>query len=191
LLKIESTDTNVFALSHPDDDLLFRKHCLLVLKRIGYAVGTGLIVGLPGQTLDALAKDLAFLVEFDADMISVSPFVPHPSTPWRDEPKGSPHLVLKCMAIARLLVPSALIPATTALETWGTDMFRQAFMVGANVLMRDITPYHFRQYYEIYPKFASKKDFHREEIDKLQCMLKTCDKRLAFEVGHRERKDYV
>lgn len=94
-----------------------RKQCLLNLGKLGYEVGSGIMVGLPGQTLESIADDLLFLKELNIDMAGIGPFIPHPDTPLKDEDGRAFRLSLRTMSIMRLLLPDINIPATTAMET--------------------------------------------------------------------------
>ena len=107
------------------------------------------MVGLPGQTLETLADDLLLLASIPCDMAGIGPFLPHPDTPLRGSSPGSPELTRRCVALARLLLPKANLPATTALTVRGDN--GQVFSGGANVVMRKITPNCYKRMYEIYP----------------------------------------
>ena len=95
--------------------LSHRKQCLYSLKELGYQVGAGIMVGSPGQTYEELAEDLFFLRELQPQMAGIGPFVPHHSTPFKDEPAGSVELTLRLLSIIRILLPKVLLPATTCL----------------------------------------------------------------------------
>lgn len=128
-----------------------RKRCLMDLKKLGYEVGTGCLVGLPGQTLESLADDILFFKEIDADMIGVGPFIPNPDTPLKDEKGGTFELSLKVMALTRLLLPDINIPATTAMETLNKNGRLIALQSGANVVMPNVTEGEYRKLYALYP----------------------------------------
>jgi len=129
-----------------------RTRCLRDLEELGYQVGSGNLVGLQGQTLESLAGDIEFFAQWDFDMVSVSPFIPHPQTPLADEPAGDLSMTLKMIALARIVTRNAHIPASTAIGSLhGRDERPQALAAGANVLMPNFTPAPYRRYYEIYP----------------------------------------
>lgn len=151
LLRIETTDSEIYKNLHPQMSLANRKRCLYDLKELGFEVGTGCLVGLPGQTSDSLATDILFFKALDADMIGLGPFIPHPSTPLRDEMGGTFVQSLKVMAITRLLLPDANIPATTAMETLNKEGRIIALKSGANVVMPNVTEGDYRKMYELYP----------------------------------------
>lgn len=151
LLRIETTDSEIYKNLHPRMSLANRKRCLYDLKELGFEVGTGCLVGLPGQTSDSLANDILFFKSLDADMIGLGPFIPHPSTPLRDETGGTFIQSLKVMAITRLLLPDTNIPATTAMETLNKDGRMIALKSGANVVMPNVTEGDYRKMYELYP----------------------------------------
>jgi len=151
LLKFETANSSLYRKIHPGQNLKKRLELLEELRRIGYQVGTGNIVGLPGQTLADLAHDLEYFQDFQPEMIGLGPFIPQAQTPWADSPMPSPGLVLKVLALARILVPTAHIPATTALATLGGhDLQARALQCGANVLMINFSPSSYRGLYRLY-----------------------------------------
>ncbi|MBQ7127030.1 [bacterium] len=117
LLRIETTDKNLYESMHPYSDFDNRIKCLENLKSLGFELGTGSLVGLPGQSLETLADDILFFKEIDADMIGVGPFIPHEQTPLKNASEGDFWLALKVMALTRINLPQINIPATTAMET--------------------------------------------------------------------------
>ncbi len=151
LLRIETTDKDLYKSLHPNMDFENRKRCLRDLKELGYEVGTGCLVGLKGQSLEALADDILFFKEIGADMIGIGPFIPHKNTPLGQDEGGSFELALKVMAITRLLMPDINIPATTAMETLNPNGRLIALQSGANVVMPNATEGDYRRKYEIYP----------------------------------------
>ena len=150
LIRIETTDENLYSKMHPGMSLENRKRCLRDLKTLGYEVGSGCLVGLPNQSIESLADDILFFKEIGADMIGVGPFIPHPDTPLKDASKGSFFLALKVMAITRILLKDINIPATTAMESIQKDGRIIALQSGANVVMPNVTTTGYRQKYEIY-----------------------------------------
>lgn len=151
LLRIETTSPKLYRELHPEMSLTKRKACLYFLKKIGFELGTGNLVGLPNQTDEQIAEDLLFFQEIDADMIGLGPFIPHAQTPLKDEKGGSFEKALKVMAIARLLNPSANIPATTAMETLNPNGRIIALQSGANVVMPNVNIASFKTKYQLYP----------------------------------------
>ncbi len=151
LLRIETTDKELYKKYHPNMDFENRIRCLKDLRDLGYEVGTGCLVGLPEQTLESLANDILFFKEINADMIGIGPFIPHKDTPLKGAEGGSFELALKVMAITRLLLPNINIPATTAMEALKENGRIIALQSGANVIMPNITMDNVRKKYEIYP----------------------------------------
>lgn len=149
LLKHETADEDIYNRLHPHSSFKTRLMCLNWLKELGYQTGSGFMIGLPGQTLDTIAKDILLLKELDVEMAGIGPFIPHPSTELRDAQTGSSLLTLKAVALTRILLKRPHLPTTTALEvSTGTN----AFSAGANVIMRKIEPHKYRRLYDIYPK---------------------------------------
>ena len=151
LIRIETTNRKLYEKMHPNMDFDNRIRCLEDLKRLGYEVGTGCLVGLPDQTVESLADDILFFKEIGADMIGIGPFIPHPQTPLKDTEKGSFTLALKVMALTRIMLPDINIPATTAMETLNPNGRIIALQSGANVVMPNVTSTQYRAKYEIYP----------------------------------------
>lgn len=151
LIRIETTDKNLYTKLDPDMDWQNRLNCIEDLKKLGYEVGSGCLVGLPEQTLESLAEDILFFKEINADMIGIGPFIPNENTPLKDAQGGKFELALKVMAITRLLLPDINIPATTAMETLNSNGRLIALQSGANVVMPNVTQGEYRKLYEIYP----------------------------------------
>ena len=151
LLKHETSSPAIFSRMRPGCALEDRLRCLKTLGELGYEVGTGTIVGLPGQTREALADDLLLMREMDADMLGIGPLVPHADTPLAGQPAGDGETTLSVLAVARLLTRTTNIPATTALTTLDPRFRLRALGAGANVVMPDFTPDAYRRHYAIYP----------------------------------------
>jgi len=151
LLRIETTDPELFTALHPDDDLRERMQCLYILRDLGYQLGSGVMVGLPGQTAEHLAKDVVWMHELGAEMIGVGPFIPHPNTPLHAAAGGTVERTLRLVAVLRLVFPDAHIPATTAMGTLHPLGRERALRAGANVIMPNVTLTAQRAKYEIYP----------------------------------------
>lgn len=151
LIRIETTDRELYKKLHPNMNFDNRLRCLTDLKKLGYEVGSGCLVGLPGQTIESLADDILFFKEINADMIGIGPFIPHPQTPLKNADAGSFTLALKVMALTRISLRNINIPATTAMETLNPNGRIIALQSGANVVMPNVTSIDYRAKYEIYP----------------------------------------
>jgi biotin synthase len=151
LLRHETANEEHYRKLHPANlHLSNRIQCLNQLKEIGYQVGAGFMVGSPYQTLENLAEDLLFLKELSPQMVGIGPFLPHHETPFAKEEKGSYEQTLILISILRLLLPKALIPATTALGTINPNGREQGILSGANVVMPNLSPTTVRKKYELY-----------------------------------------
>lgn len=151
LLRIETTDKKLYEDLDPGMSHENRKRCLADLKKLGYEVGSGCLVGLPGQKIESLAEDIQFFKEIGADMIGIGPFIPNEDTPLNEAEGGDFTLSLKVMAITRLLLPDINIPATTAMETLNKQGRIIALQSGANVVMPNVTEGDYRRLYALYP----------------------------------------
>jgi len=166
LLRFETSNRRLYDAIHPPlaGAPSNRIALLRSLRDLGYEVGSGVMVGIPGQTHDHLADDLEWFVRLDLDMIGIGPFIPHPATPLGqplaralrvDQVPNTEGMTYKMIALSRLLCPWANIPATTALATlnprsgWELGLSR-----GANVVMPNLTPAAYRCHYDIYPAKA-------------------------------------
>ena len=151
LIRIETTDKDLYKKMHPNMSFDNRVRCLKDLRKLGFEVGTGCLVGLPEQTVESLADDVLFFKEINADMVGIGPFIAHPHTPLKDMPNGNFTLALKVMALTRILLKNINIPATTAMETLNPNGRIIALQSGANVVMPNVTTTEYRAKYEIYP----------------------------------------
>lgn len=151
LLRHETADSGHYDKLHPVE-LTFenRKRCLMDLKAIGYEVGSGFMVGSPGQTAEHLAEDMLFLHELQPQMVGIGPFIPHHDTPFASEPGGSLELTLFMLAMIRLMLPAVLLPATTALGTIDPAGREKGILAGANVVMPNLSPLEVRDKYLLY-----------------------------------------
>ncbi|WP_294405061.1 [FeFe] hydrogenase H-cluster radical SAM maturase HydE [uncultured Clostridium sp.] len=151
LIRIETTDRKLYEDMDPGMSFDERIQCLKNLGDLGYEVGSGSLIGLPGQTLESIAKDVLFFKEINADMIGIGPFIPNEDTPLKDADGGTITLALKVMAITRLLLPDINIPATTAMESLAPNGRITALQSGANVVMPNVTEGEYRKLYALYP----------------------------------------
>ncbi len=164
LLRIETTDKDLYKSLHPNDDLhSFEKRvqCLKDLKKIGYQVGTGVMIGLPNQTVEMLAKDIMFFKEMDIDMIGMGPYIVSQGTPTGDEVISQNLdtkeqqdkrflLGLKMIAVTRIFLKDVNIAATTALQGLNPLGREKGLKAGANILMPIITLPDYRAKYQLY-----------------------------------------
>lgn len=151
LLRHETADEAHYRKLHPENmTLANRKRCLQDLKTLGYQVGAGFMVGSPGQTGAQLAEDLCFLEELQPEMVGIGPFIPHHDTPFAEAEAGSTDLTLFLLSVIRILLPKALLPATTALGTLDPKGREKGLLAGANVVMPNLSPVKNRKQYDLY-----------------------------------------
>ena len=161
LIRIETSNRELYAKLHPTDCSFDRRlGCIRTLKRLGYVTGTGVMIGLPGQTIDDLANDIVFYGEENVDMVGMGPYIPHCDTPLaRMAAKGAQggrkevlDLGLKMIALTRLYLHDVNIVAATALEALDPEGGRnRGIEAGANVIMPVLTPERHRSSYDLYP----------------------------------------
>jgi len=168
LLRFETSDARLFRTIHPEryPGSPDRLTLLRQLKTLGFEAGGGVMVGIPGQSFESLAEDVVAFRALDLDMIGIGPYIPHPATPLGSGKLRPPidsaqqvppteDMVYKMVALARIVCPTANIPSTTALATINkTHGRKQGLLVGANVVMPNLTPVKYRALYQIYPSKA-------------------------------------
>lgn len=151
LLRHETWDEEHYRLLHPPAlSAKHRQQCLWDLKKIGYQVGTGYMVGSPFQTAENLADDMLFLEELNPQMVGIGPFIPHHDTPFKDQAAGTLELTLYMLGLIRLMLPKVLLPATTALGTIDEKGRELGILAGANVVMPNLSPENVRKDYLLY-----------------------------------------
>ena len=158
LLRIEASDPELYARLHPaDHSYAERTACLRMLRELDYQVGSGVMIGLPGQTVKHLVKDLRFFQEYDIDMIGMGPYIPHEDTPLgagmvltEEYRKQQLELGLKMIACARLLLRDVNIASTTALQALAPEGRELGLLAGANVIMPNLTDTAYRSGYRLY-----------------------------------------
>lgn len=187
LLKHETSDPQLYARLHPGTSLRERVGCLETLAELGFQIGTGCIVGLPGQTVESLADDLLLARRLNVHMAGFGLLIPHPSTPLSALTMGSPELNLNIMALARILIPDLLLAATTALETGMPGGRLAALRSGCNVIMPNVTPRQYAADYDIYPGKAAPRISVEEEVAKAKATIAAAGRTLSAGPGHSPR----
>ena len=189
LLRIESSNEELYYKIHPHDerhDFARRLACIDSLLKIGYQTGTGVMVGLPFQTLDILADDLLFFKSKDVAMVGMGPFIPHPDTPLYQYANQIPsaedrmNLTLKMIAVLRLMMPEINMVAATANQTVDPLGREKAIMAGANVIMPNMTPNEYREDYLIYPDKACVSDKPEECYSCLDIRMKAIGHQILY-----------
>ena len=188
LLRIETTDKDLYHRLDPQMSWDERKQCLSDIREAGLEVGSGVMVGLPNQTVESLADDILFFKEIDADMIGIGPFIPHPGTPLKNESGGTLNLSLKVMALTRLLLPDINIPATTAMETLAPNGQVMALKSGANVIMPNVTLTQYRKHYEIYPGKSNTNYTPDKSLSELVNKIESIGRKVSRTYGFRVKK---
>lgn len=187
LLRFETSNRRLYNLIHPPLPGIVsdRIATLRRLREIGYEIGSGVMIGIPGQSYDDLANDISQFRDLDLDMIGVGPYIPHQATPLgsgatipvsADQVPNTELMTYKVVALTRLVCPRANIPSTTALATLNTDSGRELGLKrGANILMPNMTPRKYRALYEIYPAKVC--------IDETAAECRSCMSRRILSIG--------
>ena len=183
LLKHETADRQLFNSLRPGTDFDHRVQCLKWLREVGYQVGSGNMIGLPGQRVETLAEDILLLKELDVEMAGIGPFIPHHQTPLANQPHGDLELTLKTLAVARLVLPQTHLPATTAAGTLHPQGRQMALKAGANVIMPNVTPLEFRRLYQIYPNKAGSTDDPQQSLKKITDIVREVGREISQNRG--------
>ena len=186
LLRHETADCDHYARLHPAElTLQNRMQCLCDLKDIGYQTGTGMMVGSPFQTTDCLVRDLRFIQQLQPQMVGIGPFIPHHDTPFAQYPAGTARQTLTLLSMLRLMLPCALLPATTALGTIDGDGREKGMNAGCNVVMPNLSPRDCRSKYLLYDNKIATGDEAAESLNSLKKRME----RAGYEVV-TDRGDY-
>lgn len=184
LLRHETADGDLYNKLHPENmSLENRKKCLFELKKAGFQVGSGFMVGAPYQTVENIIADIRFLKELEPAMIGIGPFVPHCDTAFKDFESGSVALTLRLISILRLVFPCALIPATTALGTVMDGGREKGIMCGANVVMPNLSPEKARKSYNLYDNKLSTGAESAEGLKILENKIRDAGYTMSMERG--------
>lgn len=194
LLRIETSNRNLYAKLHPVDgshNFDRRISCLKSLREGGFQTGTGVMIGLPYQTLTDLANDLIFMRDMDIDMVGMGPYIEHAGTPlaaYKDSLMTLGErfdLSLKMIAVLRILLKDINIAASTALQAINQDGRERAIKIGANIIMPNITPGIYRDRYKLYEN----KPCTDNLADNSRVFLETALAKIGGEIGWGERGD--
>lgn len=156
LLRIETSNPELYKTLHPADHSYDRRlDVIRTLKRLGWQTGTGVMMGLPGQTLEDLANDILFFYDEDIDMLGMGPFIPHHDTPLGHLVNGydgsaALELALKMIATCRIALKDINIASTTALQALNPTGREMGLLAGANIIMPNITDTKYRANYQLY-----------------------------------------
>jgi biotin synthase len=188
LLKHETANRELFSYLKPDTDFDERIACLRALREIGFQVGSGNMIGLPGQAIADIADDILLCRDLASDMCTFGPFIPSPYTPLADAATGTVGLSLKTLAVARIVLRDAHIPANTALGTIDPTARARSFHCGTNVIMPNFTPLRFRRNYKIYPKQMPEQEDLRRSYDETVALIRSQGRIPGTGKGHSVKK---
>jgi biotin synthase len=161
-----------------------RQKCLFNLKKLGYQVGTGFMVGSPYQTSENLAEDMLFIKELNPQMVGIGPYITHKDTPFKNQNSGTLDLTLFMLGLLRLMIPKLLLPATTALGTISPMGRELGILSGANVLMHNLSPSAYRKDYALYDNKICTGDEAAECRYCMQRRMKSIGYNIVVNVGN-------
>lgn len=172
LLRHETACDEHYARLHPPSlSGRARKQALWDLKAAGFQTGTGFMVGSPYQTPELLAEDMLFIHKLQPHMVGIGPFIPHHNTPFAQEKAGTVELTLFMLGLLRLMLPKALLPATTALGTIDKDGRERGVLAGANVVMPNLSPLEVRKMYLLYDNKIATGAEAAESLNSLRALM--------------------
>ncbi len=197
LLRIEASDSALYRRLHPaDHDFDVRRECLRRLRELDYQVGSGVMIGLPGQTVENLVHDLRFFQEFDLDMIGMGPYIPHEDTPLGAGIAVTPEFKreqlekgLRMIACARLLLRDVNIASTTALQALADDGRERGLLAGANVIMPNVTDTSYRRGYQLYAGKPSLDENSSQSCDNLTRRIRSIGETILWD-QHGDSRHY-
>ena len=173
LLRHETADKEHYNKLHPNKmSYENRMECLKNLKEIGFQTGCGFTVGSPYQTTHNIAKDLKFIEEFSPEMCGIGPFIPHKATEFKNYKAGDVELTCFLLSVIRLIKPTILLPATTALGSAEQGGREKGILCGANVIMPNLSPHSVRKKYELYNNKLISGNESAQEIENLKNSMK-------------------
>ena len=190
LLRIETSSQALFERYHRDSKWYDRHKALMDLKELGYQVGSGILVGLPGQDGPGLLRDLEYLERLRPEMVGIGPFIPHPKTPLGNQPAGLIEHCLTFLALLRLYLPDSYLPATTAMGTLAPQGRQMALRAGANVIMPNVSPLSNRPGYQIYPDKIGQSDDAETCQRCIEDLVLALGRKPNLGFGHIKRKIY-
>ena len=150
LLRHETASKKLYESLHPNSSFENRRKSLDNLKKIGYQIGAGFMIGLPNQTNNDLVNDLLYLKKLNPHMCGIGPFIPHQDTPLCNEKGGTLEQTTTMLALIRLMLPRVLLPATTALGSIDSLGREKGLKAGGNVVMPNLSPTNVREKYSLY-----------------------------------------
>jgi biotin synthase len=183
LLRFETSDPGLHERLRNGISLERRLRALEDLRAEGYQVGSGFMVGLPGETEETRIANALLCSELGLDMVGIGPFIPHPATPLAGSRQEGIELTLRMTSLVRLLMPEAHLPATTAAGSLDPEGREKMILAGANVLMPNMTPVPVRRNYLLYPGKICIDEAGEKCLGCLALRMKTVDRELSFERG--------
>lgn len=184
LLRFETSAEKIFHELRPGTSFKDRLRCLRWLRELGYQVGSGIMVGLPGQTEAMIADDILLMNELELDMIGIGPFIADPRTPLKEARSGTLELTLKTLALIRITTRNTHLPATTAMGSVDPKGRQKALKCGANVLMPNVTPTRYREHYQLYPNKICIKDKPGDCFLCISGMVAMLGRTISDDFGH-------
>lgn len=190
LLRHETADKEHYGKLHPQEmSYDNRIRCLRDLKEIGYQTGCGFMVGSPGQSVDTLYEDLQFIRALRPQMVGIGPFIPQKDTPFGGREAGTMEQTLRLLSIIRLIQPTVLLPATTALGTIHPRGRELGILAGANVVMPNLSPASVREKYKLYDNKICTGDEAAECRACLQRRIESIGYEIAVDRGDYREKE--
>jgi len=183
LIRLESYNEVSYKQARPGAVWKERLNCLETLRELDYEVGSGIMIGMPGDRVDDVVIAIRELTAMHLHMIGMGPFVAHPQTPFAGKPNGDVDMVLRAYALMRLLNPMANIPSTSAMESARAGGRMRGLQVGANVIMPSFTPNRVKELYNIYPGKNVQQDIDEDGLQSALAMIEKAGYRVSYARG--------
>lgn len=183
LMRFETSDERLYSRIRNGLKLKDRVNALYDLREAGIETGSGFMTGLPGETDETRIGNIKLCKKLELNMIGLGPFIPHPHTPLAYVSQESIDHAIRCLAIIRILMPGANIPATTATGSLDPSGREKMLSAGANVLMPNITPDKYKKDYLLYPGKICLNEPGSECIDSITMRMASTGKKLDWSRG--------
>ncbi len=184
ILNHESANPDLYSLYHKKSKQEDRLSHLKFLKRVGFQVGSGNIVGLPDQTIEDIADDIILCRDLDIDMASFSPFIPAPNTPYQNENEGNLILTLKTLAVVRLFLGRVHVHAPNELDLIDKKGREKGISAGANVVMPNFTPFPYRDNFKRYCRHSRIVEDPLSSHSMIKARIEALGNKIADTKGH-------
>ncbi|MBU4444130.1 [FeFe] hydrogenase H-cluster radical SAM maturase HydE [bacterium] len=183
LIRMETFDRENYAKARPGNFWEERLRCVETLRELDYEVGSGIMINMPGESVESLVTAIQTLTDMKLHMIGMGPFVAHSQTPFANEANGDIYLAFRTLALVRILNPMANIPSTSALDSVQPGARLRGLQIGANVIMPSFTPARVKELYNIYPGKNVRTDVSEDSLQSAINMITKAGYNVSYSRG--------